>query len=1131
MFALSVSYAVSAQISVSGVVTDNTGESIPGVSVVIPGTTTGVLTGLNGEYTITVPSSSSQLSFSFIGYTTQTVTVGNQRTINITLAEDVQQLDEIVVVGYGTQAKKDITGSVAVVSAEALAESSAVTFSQALQGKSAGVYVSTTGAPGSGSTIRVRGVGSVNGSDPLVIIDGVSGGNINSVNANDIESFQVLKDASATAIYGAQGANGVIIVTTKQGTKTGQARVSYNGYVGISQMANNGYDLVDGWEMMEMVADGQRNLHNYRGVANPAGNVQFGSLYGYTVNPDGTWSGGYLTMPYASYPAGNSYQDIVDEYGSIEAWEAAYLPDGGHSYARTAFYQTLIDRGYGDFINDPSLYAGLTGQQVYEKIAAHVSPADLAAAREGSNWYSMIVQNGLIQDHQVSVIGGNDKGQYSMSISYTGQEGTVKASYFDRYSLRVNSTFNPRKYISIGVNSNLAVTESAGQGSGNSESSVFGQSYMVKQWVPAYNIGGDFGGTVSPDGGRTTSSLSMVENAKGDWTRNLNSQNSLFLEVKPIPELTLRTQAAARIGVSWGRTFNENQAPYNGEASSSRNSFSENGSWSLNLQWTNTATYTKKFGNNNVTVVLGTEALDQGYGRNISASRYDYTYPSLENTWVIGNGSLVDLSNGGGQGSHTSMFGYFGRADYSYKGKYLATITVRRDASSKFSEKNRWGTFPSVSLGWRVSDEPFMAGTKGWLSDLKLRVGYGTTGNSNIGSYNWAYQYSTGANYHYSFDGANNAASTGYAVSSLGDMDARWETTRMANAGVDVSFFKDRLDISFDYYIKKTTDMLVSATANFSSLAGSASKPNINIGDMDNHGWDLQVGWSDKAGKFGYSLTGNLSHYRNEVIKLGAANLYDGVRFGNIKITTPGQPIGMFYGRKVIGLYTSVEDVLNYKDKNGNTILPHGITSISDLNPSNFVGRYKFEDVNGDGRINDSDATIIGNPHPDLTGGLNISLEYGNWDLSSYLYASIGNEIYRVYMSYMYFGYLNANYSRDRWKNSWSPDNPDGVYPMWVGTAGEGPETASVSNDTYLQDGSYLRMQNISLGYSLPKAVLNKIGVTKLRVYGQISNPFTITKYDGLDPEINTSSDRTRGVDYGGYGIPRQYMVGVNLTF
>lgn len=1095
MFALMVSFNVSAQISISGKVTDATRTGLPGVSVVVSGTTTGIVTNVDGTYTISVPGATSALKFSFIGYQTQEVVVGTQRTINIELAEELTQLDEVVVVGYSTQAKKDITGSVSVVTSETLAESATVSFAQALQGKSSGVYVSTTGAPGSDSKIRVRGVGSVNGSDPLVIIDGVSGGNISAVNTNDIETFQVLKDASSTAIYGAQGANGVIIVTTKQGTKSGQPKVSYNGYVGQSAMANTGFDLLNGWELMEFYADGQRNLWNARRIV-PAANSQFGALQNYTVDANGDWVGGNLTMPYATNPAGYSEAQIIAQFGSVQNWENSYVKDATSPWARSAYSQMIYD-GYSE-----------------------------AEARKGTDWYDLIVQKGLVQDHQLSVVGGNDKGQYSMSLSYTGDEGTIKSSYYNRYGLRVNTTFTPRTFLTIGQNINASYNESQGDRGSQGDGSVFGQTYTIKSWVPVYNIGGDFAGSRSNEGGRTSSAYATTQYQIGDWSRNFNLSNSLFAEIKPIAGLTVRSQLAPTVSGSWSRSFSEITQMGNKEGSS-RTSYSENGSWRFNWQWTNTATYTKKLGDNNITVVVGSESLDQGYGRNLGGTRYDYTFPLDQNTWMIDNGVTVDQSTSGSMPDHTSMFGYFGRADYSYKGKYLATATVRRDASSKFGKENRWGTFPSVSLGWRISDEAFMAATSSWLNDLKLRAGYGTTGNSNIGSYNWAYQYATGNGYLYSTSASDAAAATGYGISNLGDPSARWETVRMTNVGLDVSALDNRLTLGIDYYVKKTSDMLV--PANWSSLAGGASKPNVNLGDMNNTGYDVTLGWSDKIGKFSYGLNGNISHYNNEVVKLGSSDLFTSTRITNITITTPGQPIGMYYGYNVLGIYQSAQDVLDFQT-DGVTVIPYGVKTLGDLNANLFVGRYKFEDVNKDGRIDASDAKIIGNPHPDFTGGLNITAGYGNWDLSTYLYFSVGNDLYKMYEFYTLYGALASSYEKNRRDNSWSPSNLSGKYPMWTGSSTEAGETTATSNSNYIEDGSYLRMQNLSLGYSLPKVIMDKIGVSKLRVYGQMSNVFTMTKYSGLDPEVG-GSDRSKGVDYGAYGIPRQLLFGVNVTF
>ena len=479
------------------------------------------------------------------------------------------------------------------------------------------------------------------------------------------------------------------------------------------------------------------------------------------------------------------------------------------------------------------------------------------------------------------------------------------------------------------------------------------------------------------------------------------------------------------------------------------------------------------------------------------------------------------------------MFGLFARADYNYKGKYLATFTIRRDASSKFGANNRWGNFPSASLGWRMSDEPFMQPTKKWLDDFKLRAGYGTTGNSNIGSYNYAFQYATGDAYMYPITGSDTDTSQGYSLSNLGDADAKWETTKMFNVGFDLTALNNRLTAGFDFYIKKTSDLLV--PANWSALAGNAAKPSINIGDMKNRGIDFSIGWRDKVGEFGYNISANISRYVNEVTRLGSSDLFNTTRLSKVNITTVGQPVGMFYGYMVDGIYQSEEDVKAYG------VLPYGVSTQDDLDPSAWVGRYKLKDVNGDGKIDVDDRTIIGNPHPDLTGGVNIGLTWRNFDLSTYMYYSIGNDLFKHYEYYTMFGNLQSNYAKDRLMKSWDPvTNPTGIYPLWTTTSGEGAEAGNESNSNYVQDGSYLRMQTLTLGYSLPKKLLQKIGFEKLRIYGQISNVFTITGYDGLDPEVRShttfennyvSSDLNKGIDYGSYGMPRQFLLGVNVTF
>lgn len=1078
-------------------VVDKTGP-IVGANVVVKGTTIGNISDMDGRAVIKDVPANAVLVVSYIGYVTQEVPLkGNQTNVKITLVENSQALDEVVVTGYSTQAKKDITGSVAVVQADALKETPVSNFSEALQGKAAGVFVQAGGGPLGETTIRIRGVGSVNGSDPLIIVDGVSGVDIDAVNPNDIESMQILKDAAASAIYGAQGANGVIIITTKQGKKDDQVKVSYNGYFGVAKMANNGYDLLNAWEAMEFQEEGQRNLLKYRGQT--VNHAQFG-----TIGPDGS---GHLTMPYAIKPGGLSKEQVISQFGSIEAWEKSYKDDGTNSWSRSAYYQMLED-GYSE-----------------------------EEARAGTDWLGLVKQTGKVQDHQISVSGGGKKATYSVGIGYMNREGTIKESWFKRYSLRANTNFYVNKWFNIGQNTNIAIIENSGERGRQGDDNTFGKTFSIQPWVPVYNIGGDFAGSQAAEGGRAETAVSSVEQGKDNRRRFLRAQSAIYAELMPIENLKLRTQFSARLSGAWDYWMNKRTIMTNKEGRNN-NEFYEQANYWLGYQWTNTATYTKTINDDHtVSVVIGSEAIRDGLGRWIQAGRIDYPFEDNTNTWTIANGSTANMRTDGGMSNVTTMFGIFGRADYSYQGKYLATFTVRRDASSRFSEKNRWGTFPSLSLGWRMSDEKFMEKTRTWLDDFKLRAGYGTTGNSNIDAYNWAFQYGTGNRYLYSISGSDTEAAAGYGVTNLGDTDAKWETSKMFNVGFDATAFDQRFTANFDYYIKNTSDMLIDA--NWSALAGNADKPKVNIGDMTNKGVDVNLTWRDEVGEFDYSIGLNLSHYKNKLTDIGTdAGIFEGTRISNMNVMMKGHAIGEFHGYQLDGIYKSEDEVKNYKNDAGGTVLPFGTSDASSLNASQYVGQYKVKDVNNDGKIDANDRTFIGNPHPDLTGGLNLSLGWRGFDLSTYLYFSIGNDLFAMYKYYTHFGALQSAYSKDRRDNSWDPEtNPDGIYPMWATSNGESTIAGNESNSGYIEDGSYLRMQTLTLGYTLPKKLLNKIKFEKIRVYGQVSNVFTLTGYSGLDPQVRTdngsggSKDRNMGTDYGSYGMPRQFIMGVNVTF
>lgn len=538
---------------VTGTITDETGEALIGVNIMVKGQTIGTISDFNGQFSLEGVGDNATLVISYIGYLTQEIKPGNQ-PLKIVMKEDAQALDEVVVTGYSTQAKKDITGSVAVVATDDLKETPVSNFSEALQGKAAGVFVQSGGGPLGETTIRIRGVGSVNGSDPLIIVDGVSGVDIDAVNPNDIESMQILKDAAASAIYGAKGANGVIIITTKQGKKDDRVQVSYNGYYGVAKMATDGYDLMNAWEAMEFQEQGQRNLLKYRGKT--ATHAQFGS-----IGPDGS---GHLTMPYAIKPAGLSKDQVIAQFGSIDGWIASYKDDGTNSWSRSAYYQMLED-GYSE-----------------------------EEARKGTDWFKEATQTGTVQDHQISVTGGGEKATYSFSLGYMDREGTIKESMFRRYSLRANTNFFVNEWFNIGQNTNIALIENSGERGRQGDDNTFGKTYSIQPWVPIYNIGGDYAGSQAPEGGRANTAVQTINNEKDNMRRFFRLQSAVYGEIIPMKDLKIRSQFSARLNGSWDYWMNKRTIMTNKEGIS-QNNLNEQASYYFSYQWTNTATYSKTF--------------------------------------------------------------------------------------------------------------------------------------------------------------------------------------------------------------------------------------------------------------------------------------------------------------------------------------------------------------------------------------------------------------------------------------------------------------------------------------------------------------------------------------------------------
>lgn len=1070
-----------AQVRITGTVTDAGRDPLIGVNVIEKGTMNGTVTDTDGNFTLNVASTNSVLVFSYVGFRSQEIPVGNKTKLAVVLAEDTETLQEVIVVGYGTQAKKDITGSVAVVKTEDLLASTGSSATQQLQGKTPGVYIGQTGSPGSATMVRIRGVNTVNDNGPLYVIDGVAtrNQNLSSLNPNDIESMQVLKDASAAAIYGAQAANGVILITTKKGTRSGQPKLTYDAYYGV-QKTTKRYDLTNSMERLSIEWESQQNSFDLRGVAGHPEHLQFS---------DGP-------SPTPSIPN--------------------YLTTTGAKGRKD------ID------INDYSF------------------PNNQMVKFSDTDWWDEIDRTAPIQNHQLTLSGGNNKGQYLLGLNYFDQEGTVIYSYYKRYQTRMNTSFDLRDWLRVGENLQFTYTKDQGLTSNSSESNPYSWVYRASPWIPVKDEFDNWAGSKITGTGNFINPIADRYRTKDNYYVNTRIFGNVWAEVDLMKnrELTYRTS----FGLDYTNYWSYNMSKKNLEFSESpgNNYFNEEANSGYNLQWQNTLTYTKRFDDvHALTVLLGTDALQSGIGRTLRGRRYNYLFEDNVDTWTLQMGENNNQrETESWYWGETALFGAFGRVDYGYADKYLFTGIVRRDGASRFAKKYRYGTFPSASFGWRMSQESFMEGTRDWLDDLKLRVGYGLTGNSEIPrATNFTMLFTTAPDLtNYDLGGANTGTTPGYRLATYGNDETRWEATKMTNIGLDATFDGGRFNTTFEWYNKKTTDMLI--TAAYSNLAGEPSAPYINYGDMQNNGFDFSFNYRDKKGDFGWDIGLNLSTYKNKVLKLSTSDDYAiygwGMRLSTASTRTmKGLPISHFWGYNVIGFYENEQDVKSSPVPYGTT--KNAIDSDPKVAPS-YVGKFKFEDVSGpdgvpDGKIDGFDRTMIGNPHPDLMAGLNATLTYKNWDMTMFWYSTIGNDLYnnpKYFTDFPLFGGNRSAMMRDySWKKG--ADNSKAKLPILDSKDSWG---GAVSSSYYVEDGSFLKLKNLVIGYTLPKDLVQKVNISNLRVYIQAENLFTFTKYSGLDPEITnmetgtgSGSDLRRGLDAGGWPTTMRLLFGVNFAF
>ncbi len=1075
-------------ITISGKVTDEGNQPIPGVNILLKGTTTGTTSDGNGAYSLTVPDENGVLVFSFIGYATQEVSINNRTIIDVTLASDAVALSEIVVTGYGTQSKRDITGSVSTISAEQLLTTPATNLGQAMQGKVAGVTVGNENSPGGGVMVRIRGFGTINDNSPLYVIDGVpTKGNLNTLNLNDIESMQILKDASSASIYGSRAGNGVVIVTTKKG-KAGKPVFTYDMYAG-TQRPGKFLDLLNTEEYAQLVWESRINAGAVGNNGNPV-HAQFGN-------------GTTPVIPDYIFPAGAMEGDP----------RVAQDADGNYI-------------NYSSNIDGPD----------FNKTKWMITKAN----KTGTNWLDEIFDPAPIQNHQIGVSGGSEAGRYAMSLNYFDQQGIMIYTDFKRYSLRANTEFNINKRIRVGENFQIGYGERVNQPNGNSqESNPTSFAFRIQPIVPVYDVSGQvFGGTRGTDLDNSRNPVADLWRNKDNIQKEVRLFGNAYAEVDLLKNLTAKTS----FGIDYTLFNFRNYTIRDIESAESRgsNSLQTINNYEWTWTWFNTLTYTATLNDiHKFNFLIGNEAI-KDYYETYDASRTNFASDDIENRYLSG-GTGVQTNNGGG--SNWALTSEFAKLNYSLSDKYLLEGTIRRDRSSRFSEQNRVAYFPAVSGGWVFSEESFADGISTWLDRGKLRVGWGQTGNQEIGYYNALTIFSTNPiTSFYDLNGSRTSAVPGYELTQFGNEDAKWETTTSTNVGLDVTLLNGKVDMSFDWYTRVTSDMLFPVQA--PGTAGVASVPYQNIASMRNRGIDLSLSYFGQAlnNEITYSVEGNFSTYRNTVTKTtGDKNTQffglNDERIQNFVVTQQDYPISSFFGYTIDGIFQTDDEAL---------AAPQNLLGTN----QNKAGRFIFRDISGpngvpDGVINTRDLSIIGNPHPDFTYGININVNYKGFGLTLFGQGVYGNEIFNYVKYWTDFPTFAGNRSKRMLYDSWRPGKTDAVLPQLTSS----DQVSILPSTYYLESGSYFRFKNIQLSYTLPTTLVSKIGLSTLRVYVQGQNLITVTNYSGMDPEINLRShvagndraagnanyvpggDRQIGVDGGAYPAAKQYLIGLNLSF
>ncbi|MBB6463086.1 SusC/RagA family TonB-linked outer membrane protein [Flammeovirga kamogawensis] len=989
------------------------GGSLPGVSVKIKGTTIGAITDYEGNYKVEVPEDATELIFSFIGFTQQTIQIGTKSVINVALQEDVEQLDEVIVVGYQVQKKSVITGAIASVKSEDITQTPVQNAAQSIQGRTPGVLVAAkSGSPGADVDIRVRGTGSNGHNNPLFVVDGVQMDDIKYLNPSDIESMEVLKDASSAAIYGSRGANGVILVTTKQG-KEGRTTVSYDGYYGIQE-------------------------------------------------------------PWRKTPVMNAHE-----------------------------YMTFHNEGAKN---------GNTGQIPFDNDA-------LNNIKNDTDWQDEVFHSSPIQSHNVQVAGGTDKSSYLASVSYFGQEGIVapEKSKFDRYTVRLNTSQKLSEYFRMGVNMAFSREEKSDVGGifqdallhdpltpvFEDDLSIVASDYETKIPKPA-NLNGRYYGISNRNLNETYNPLAKIHNANNENVDNKFIANA-FLEITPgIKGLKFKTDIATTIKGWYNRSYGE--PVYWNEQRQDHNSWINQASGNETvLQWENVLTYNKKLGNHNLDFLVGTTAR-RSVNRGNSSSGTNMKILGWDYAWVDNSAEGKTRNSGGYYGEHR-LASFFGKVGYNYKEKYLFSATGRYDGSSNFGDNNKFSFFPSFQAGWILTQEEFLKNSD-VLTFLKLRGSWGRVGNENIGAFGYMAKIESTNPY---ITGRGDVLTPGMAEQKMSNDNLKWETAEEFDLGLDVGFLNDMFTATFDLYSRQRKDLL--SDLKIPGFIGLAS-PSYNLGTVQNQGVELALTYSKRNGDFNFDITASGSYNDNKVLELNNDDGYingEGLAGGkgNNRIEE-GYAMHYIYGFKTNGIFQNQSEVDAYT-KDGNVIQPNA-----------QAGDIRYVDINNDGKIDDEDRTYIGEPLHKWMYGLNVRMNYKNWDLAMFWQGQAGANI--VNSTLRMDNLEGQNYPK-RWLNRWTEEGSTNDFPRFT-YKDENRNYNNLNDMVHVESSDYLRLKNLQIGYTLPQKISKKAGMSKTRIYVSGNNLLTFTNYSGLDPEVGTQT-----FDGGSYPQARSYLLGLNVTF